>query len=212
MDKAAEWLVEKLRTAGIGNRRVLDAIARVPRDRFVPDRWRDYAWEDRPLPIGEGQTISQPYIVALMTQALDPRPGMKVLEVGTGSGYQTAILAELGTDLYTVEVRPSLLEAARKRLEALGYRNIHYRLGDGHLGWPEFAPYEGIIVTAAPTEIPPALVEQLAPGGRLVIPVGPVPGHQTLWLLLKDADGAIARIDLGGVAFVPLVRGEDGLL
>jgi len=206
----AARLVEHLRRSGIRDERVLEAIARVPRERFVPREWRDEAYADHPLPIGEGQTISQPYIVALMTQALDLKPGEKVLEIGTGSGYQTAILAEMGADLHTVELRPSLLEAARRRLERLGYSNIHYRLGDGHLGWPELAPYDAILVTAAPDEIPPALIEQLAPGGRMVIPVGPTPGYQTLWLILKDRNGGIRRVDLGGVAFVPLVPKEEG--
>ena len=201
-------LIEHLRHAGIGDRRVLEAMRRVPREQFVPPNVRHAAYEDRPLPIKEGQTISQPYIVALMTQALALQPGEKVLEIGTGSGYQTAILAELGADLYTVEVRPVLLETARRRLEALGYKGIHYHLGDGHLGWPAFAPYDAIIVTAAPREIPPALVAQLAEGGRMVIPVGPTAGFQTLWLLLKDEEGNIERVDLGGVAFVPLIDGE----
>ncbi len=210
MREEAARLVEHLRRSGIRDERVLEAIARVPRERFVPREWRDEAYADHPLPIGEGQTISQPYIVALMTQALDLKPGEKVLEIGTGSGYQTAILAEMGADLHTVELRPSLLEAARRRLERLGYSNIHYRLGDGHLGWPELAPYDAILVTAAPDEIPPALIEQLAPGGRMVIPVGPTPGYQTLWLILKDRNGGIRRVDLGGVAFVPLVPKEEG--
>ena len=210
MREEAARLVEHLRRSGIRDERVLEAIARVPRERFVPREWRDEAYADHPLPIGEGQTISQPYIVALMTQALDLKPGEKVLEIGTGSGYQTAILAEMGADLHTVELRPSLLEAARRRLERLGYSNIHYRLGDGHLGWPELAPYDTILVTAAPDEVPPALIEQLAPGGRMVIPVGPTPGYQTLWLILKDRNGGIRRVDLGGVAFVPLVPKEEG--
>ncbi len=207
--KTAAQLVEHLRRSGIRDEAVLEAIARVPRERFVPPAWRDAAYADHPLPIGEGQTISQPYIVALMTQALHLKPGEKVLEIGTGSGYQTAILAELGADLYTVELRPSLQGKARRRLEALGYRNIHYRLGDGYAGWPEFAPYDAILVTAAPAELPSALVEQLAPGGRMVIPIGPAPGYQTLWLILKDRGGGIRRVDLGGVAFVPLVPAEE---
>ncbi len=210
MTDARDRLIEHLRRSGIRDRRVLEAMRRVPREHFVPPTVRHAAYEDHPLPIGEGQTISQPYIVALMTQALALQPGEKVLEIGTGSGYQAAILAELGADLYTVEVRPLLLEAARRRLEALGYEGIHYRLGDGHLGWPEFAPYDAIIVTAAPREIPPALVAQLAEGGRMVIPVGPTAGLQTLWLLLKDEEGNIERVDLGGVAFVPLIGGEAG--
>ncbi len=210
MTDARDRLIEHLQRSGIRDRRVLEAMRRVPREHFVPPTVRHAAYEDHPLPIGEGQTISQPYIVALMTQALALQPGEKVLEIGTGSGYQAAILAELGADLYTVEVRPLLLEAARRRLEALGYEGIHYRLGDGHLGWPEFAPYDAIIVTAAPREIPPALVAQLAEGGRMVIPVGPTAGLQTLWLLLKDEEGNIERVDLGGVAFVPLIGGEAG--
>ena len=184
---------------------VLDAIKRVPRHQFVPEHLQDQAYEDRPLPIGQGQTISQPFVVALMTQALELTPESKVLEIGTGSGYQTAILAELAGDVYTVEVRPELQERARLILEDLGYTNIHYRVGDGWLGWPEEAPFDAIIVTAAAPEWPQALIKQLAEGGRMVIPVGERDWNQTLWLLTK-LDGQLIKESLGPVRFVPLVK------
>jgi len=184
---------------------VLAAIERVPRHRFVPEHLQDQAYEDRPLPIGLEQTISQPYIVALMTQALALTPDSKVLEIGTGSGYQTAILAELAGDVYTVEVRPELQERARQILAELGYDNIHFRVGNGWEGWPEEAPFDAIIVTAAATEIPQALVQQLAPGGRMVIPVGEHEWNQHLWLLTKHEDG-LEKESLGPVRFVPLIK------
>jgi protein-L-isoaspartate(D-aspartate) O-methyltransferase len=166
---------------------------------------KERAYGDHPLSIGHGQTISQPYIVALMTEALEVKPGDKVLEVGTGSGYQTAILAEMDMDVYTIEVIPELQARAEEKLGELGYENISYHLGDGREGWPEHAPYDGIIVTAAPVDIPDALVEQLADGGTLVIPVGPRGRYQTLWKITRDGE-SIHKQDMGGVAFVPLVH------
>ncbi len=188
--------------------RVMQAVAEVPRDRFVPDNLRKAAFDNGPLPIGHGQTISQPYIVALMTDLLRPGAGQRILEIGTGSGYQAAILSLLCERVYTVERVGELGEAAARRLQSLGYHNIETRVGDGYAGWPEHAPYDGIIVTAAAPFIPPALVEQLAPGGRLVIPVGEMYGHQELLLVQKDADGTLHQKDILGVAFVPLVGKE----
>ena len=198
-------MVALIRQRGVRDAALLEALARVPRHRFVPEHLRAEAYGDYPLPIGHGQTISQPYIVALMTEALALQPGDKVLELGTGSGYQAAILAEMGMEVYTVEIVAALHEAARALLEELGYADrIHLRLGDGNAGWPEHAPYTGIIATAAPSQIPPALTDQLAEGGRLVIPVGPRGGYQTLWRITKRGE-ELHREDLGGVAFVPFV-------
>jgi protein-L-isoaspartate(D-aspartate) O-methyltransferase len=198
-----QGMVRLIRSRGVTTPLVLDALARVPRHRFVPETQRVAAYGDHALSIGCQQTISQPYIVALMTDALDLLPGDRVLEVGTGSGYQSAILAEMGMDVYTIERILELYEQAKVCLESLGYA-VHCRLGDGYHGWPEFAPYDGIIATAAPDEIPPALLEQLADGGRLVIPVGPRHGYQTLWKIIRRGD-EIRKIDLGGVAFVPFI-------
>jgi protein-L-isoaspartate(D-aspartate) O-methyltransferase len=176
----------------------------VPRHLFVPDEYRDLAYEDRPLPIGHGQTISQPYIVGLMTEELDVKPGDRVLEIGTGSGYQAAILAKLGVQVYSVEVIPQLARSAQERLTALGY-DVKVKLGDGYQGWEEHAPYDAIIVTAAPEQLPQALVKQLKDGGRLIIPIGPPGGYQTLWRVTKVGN-ELKRYDLGGVAFVPMVH------
>ncbi len=180
------------------------ALQRVDRARFVRPADRDLAWYDGPLEIGHGQTISQPFIVALMTDLLQLRPGDRVLEIGTGSGYQTALLAELAGEVYTVERIEALAERARRRLDELGYRNIHYRIGDGRQGWPEAAPFDAILVTAAARSIPPALLEQLRPGGHLVIPVGPAWQTQRLLDVTRDEDGHVEQRDLLPVAFVPL--------
>ena len=182
---------------------VLDAMAAVPRHLFVPPQYRDQAYEDIPLPIGHGQTISQPYIVALMTQALSLRPDSRVLEIGTGSGYQSAILAHITPTVRSVETIAELAEAARERLQGLGY-GVCVRAGDGRLGWPEHAPYDGIIVTAASPDVPPALAAQLAEGGRLVIPVGEGSWDQMLWLIRRDGD-RLQKQFLADVRFVPLV-------
>jgi protein-L-isoaspartate(D-aspartate) O-methyltransferase len=187
---------------------VLAAVERVPRHRFVPKHLQQQAYDDRPLPIGQGQTISQPFVVALMTQALALTPESSVLEIGTGSGYQTAILAELAGEVYTVEVRPDLQARAKRILDALGYANIRYRTGDGWAGWPEKAPFDAIIVTAAAPEWPRALISQLAEGGRMVIPVGEQDWNQTLWLLTK-LDGNLIKDSLGPVRFVPLIKPEQ---
>jgi len=184
---------------------VLAAIERVPRHRFVPEHLHQHAYDDRPLPIGQGQTISQPFVVALMTQALELTPASKVLEIGTGSGYQTAILAELAGEVYTVEVRPELQERAKRILDDLGYATIHYRIGDGWLGWPQEAPFDAIIVTAAAPEWPQALIGQLAAGGRMVIPIGPEDWNQTLWRTTK-INGDLIKETLGAVRFVPLIK------
>ncbi len=185
---------------------VLAAIARVPRHRFVPPEYQDQAYEDHPLPIGFGQTISQPFVVALMTQLLDLAPAARVLEIGTGCGYQTAILAELAQTVYTVEVISDLARHAEARLAALGYDNIHFRTGNGWEGWPEAAPFDGIVVTAAASDWPPALIDQLAEGGSLVIPVGPAGWDQELWQATK-MEGFLVKRRLGPVRFVPLVAG-----
>ncbi len=192
---------------GIRDTATLRAMRAVPRHRFVPADLRDRAYGDHPLPIGHGQTISQPYIVAYMTEVVGARPGMKVLEVGTGSGYQAAVLAELGCEVYTVEVFAALATSARERLHHLGYRDVVARHADGHFGWVEHAPFDIIVVTAAAGYIPPALVEQLAPGGRMVIPVGGVYGVQHLILVEKRAPDDVRTRNLLPVRFVPLLGG-----
>jgi len=186
--------------------RVLAALRKVRREAFVPQTLVGQAYVNTPLPIGCGQTISQPYIVALMTDLLDLRPEHHVLEVGTGSGYQAAVLAELADSVCSIEVIPELATRAAKVLAAEGYATVALRTGDGALGWPERAPFDAIIVTAAAREVPPALVEQLRPVGRLVIPVGEAFGDQELRLLSKDADGHVTSRWVLGVAFVPLTR------
>lgn len=203
----AKGMVELIRSRGVSDKAVLGAMLRVPRDTFVPGVQRAVAYGDHAIAIGQHQTISQPYIVAEMTAALALHPGDRVLEIGTGSGYQTAILADMGMDVYTIERIAELHEAAKRCLAALGY-HVHCALGDGYYGWPDAAPFTGIIVTAAPTEIPPVLVEQLAEGGRMVVPVGLPHGYQTLWKIVKE-DGEIHKINLGGVAFVPFVHIPD---
>jgi protein-L-isoaspartate(D-aspartate) O-methyltransferase len=190
--------------------RVMDAMARVPRDAFVPEHLKSLAFENGPLPIGHGQTISQPYIVALMTDLLAPQPAHTVLEIGTGSGYQTAVLSLLCRRVYTMDLIPVLVEAADRRLRRLGYTNIESRSGNGYHGWPEHAPYDGIIVTAAASDIPEALVDQLKPGGRMAIPVGLSYMPQELILLTRDSEGRIESRVILDVAFVPLVDEEPG--
>jgi len=190
------------------DRRVMEAMSRVPRDEFVPDELKSSAYDNGPLPIGYGQTISQPYIVALMTDLLDPQPDHRLLEVGTGSGYQAAILSLLCDTVYSVDRVAALTRTARTRLQRLGYDNVQLCSGNGYLGWPEHAPYDGIIVTAAAPYVPEALLTQLKPGGRLVIPVGEHYASQQLQLLTKAPSGEIRRRDILGVAFVPLIDGE----
>lgn len=188
--------------------RVMAAMAKVPRERFVGSYDRYRAFANGPLQIGYGQTISQPYIVALMTDLLEPQADSIVLEVGTGSGYQSAVLAELVQQVYSIEIIGALASAADDRLKDLGYGNVTVRHGDGYHGWPEHAPFDGIIVTAAAPHIPPPLVEQLKPGGRLVIPVGEPGGIQQLMLVEKGGDGSVTRRGILMVAFVPLTRSQ----
>ena len=184
--------------------RVMAVIEKVPRHRFVRESLATAAYRNEPLPIGEGQTISQPYIVALSTDLIDPQPGDVVLEIGTGSGYQAAVLAELVKDVYTIEIVESLGSSAAQRLDALGYRNVHVRIGDGYQGWPEHAPFDGIIVTAAAPSIPEPLLAQLKPGGRMAIPVDAAHGGQDMLLVEKRADGSIAQRVVLRVRFVPM--------
>jgi protein-L-isoaspartate(D-aspartate) O-methyltransferase len=198
----AEMVRSQLRGRDIDDPRVLEAMGRVERHRFVPEAARRNAYDDSPLPIGHGQTISQPYIVAFMTQALDVHPDHRVLEIGTGSGYQAAILAEIVKELYTIEIVPDLGERARATLAELGYKNVQVRIGNGYLGWPEHAPYDRIIVTAAPDEIPPALVGQLRIGGSMAIPIGV--GDQELRILRRTEQGLVTTKTLP-VRFVPMV-------
>ena len=207
----AEIADEVARTKGYLGKAALDervaaALAKVPRERFVPAESAAAAYDNAPLPIGCGQTISQPYIVAVMTDMLEPRASDRVLEIGTGCGYQTAVLAELVAEVYSVEIERELSAEAASRLEALGYTNVELRIGDGALGWPEAAPFDGIIVTAAAARIPTALLAQLKPGRRLVLPVGEAGGHQELTVVEKRADGTTRERETLPVAFVPLRR------
>jgi protein-L-isoaspartate(D-aspartate) O-methyltransferase len=188
--------------------RVMQVIGRVPREEFVPDYQRPHAYENRPLAIGHGQTISQPYIVALMTDLLSPEPKDRVLEIGTGSGYQAAILAELTERVYSIEIIEELGQQARERLARLGYANVSVRIADGYYGWASEAPFDGILVTAAASHIPAPLIEQLKPGGRMVIPIGGRFQVQQLMLIEKTADGRITNRQLLPVRFVPLTGGH----
>jgi protein-L-isoaspartate(D-aspartate) O-methyltransferase len=185
------------------------ALGKVERHRLVPPGERNVAYQNRPLPIGSGQTISQPYIVALSTDLIAPRPGHVVLDVGTGSGYQAAVLAEVVKQVYSIELIEGLGRQAADNLGAMGYRNVEVRIGDGYAGWPEKAPFDGIIVTAAAPSVPPALVAQLKPGGRMVIPVGGEGFGQQLKLITKRADGGTDERDVLAVRFVPLVPGKN---
>lgn len=202
--EARQNMVEnQIEQRGISDVAVLEAMRTVPRHRFVTDEYLEQAYDDHPLPIGFGQTISQPYIVALMTETLQVEAGEKVLEVGTGSGYQAAVLAEMDLEVYTVEIIPELAERASQVLQDLGYTNIAVLAADGYFGWEEHAPYDAIIVTAAPDHLPQPLANQLEEGGRLVIPIGPIGAVQTLWLFEK-IDGELEASNLGAVRFVPL--------
>jgi len=195
---------------GVTDPAVIEAMGVVARHRFVPQDYLDQAYENHPLPIGYGQTISQPYIVALMTETLGLESGRKVLEIGTGSGYQAAVLAEVGADVYSIEIIVPLAEAAAERLAQLGYDDIQLRVGDGYYGWPEAAPFDAIIVTAAPDHVPQPLLEQLGVGGVMVIPIGPPGGYQELWRLRRLSEDKVESTNLGGVRFVPLVRQAEG--
>jgi protein-L-isoaspartate(D-aspartate) O-methyltransferase len=196
----------QIEARGVRDQLVLDAMRAVPRHRFVPGEYVARSYADHPLPIGYGQTISQPYIVALMSEALEVEAGDRVLEIGTGSGYQAAVLAEMGVGVYTVEIIPELAEQAEVALREAGYPDVEVRAADGYYGWEEHAPFDGIIVTAAPDHIPQPLVAQLAPGARMVIPIGPVGAIQTLWVFTADADGELTAENLGSVSFVPFTR------
>lgn len=200
-EKQRRQLVADIRSQGVRDKAVLDAIQAVPRHRFVPDELRQRAYENRPLPIGHEQTISQPYIVAYMTEAADIKAGEKVLEIGTGSGYQAAVLAKLARDVYSIEIIPELAESARALLKELGYDNIHVRAGNGYEGWPEHAPFDAIVVTAAPDSVPQALVDQLAVNGKMVIPVGT--GYQEMMIITRTKSG-LKRERTIPVRFVPM--------
>jgi protein-L-isoaspartate(D-aspartate) O-methyltransferase len=200
-------VARQIAARGVDDARVLDAMRAVPRHRFIPADGRDIAYGDHPVPIGHRQTISQPYIVAYMTQALALQPGHKVLEIGTGSGYQAALLAEMAAQVYTIEIVAPLAERARTTLEALGYTNIHYRVGDGYVGWPEAAPFDAIMLTASPPTIPQPLLDQLAIGGVMIAPVGR--GDQELVRITRTAQG-LDRQRVMGVRFVPMTgRAQD---
>jgi len=206
---ARQRMVERqIEARGVRDTRVLEAMRKVPRHLFVPESYVSMAYADFPLAIGEGQTISQPYIVAFMTEALSLKPEDRVLEIGTGSGYQAAVLAEIVKEVYTIEIIPSLGKRARKLLEELGYDNVHVKIGDGYKGWPEKAPFDAVIVTCAPEAIPQALIEQLEEGGRMIIPVGRTGAVQELVRGVK-VDGELRTQEVLPVRFVPMVRGED---
>jgi len=210
VEEVAALYVETARETGLRamSPAVRAALGKVERHRFVPESQRALAYRNHPLPIGAGQTISQPYIVALSTDLVAPRPGDKVLEVGTGSGYQAAMLAEIVSQVYSIELIEDLGREAAARLAALGYKNVEVRIGDGYQGWPEKAPFDGIVVTAAAPYVPEALVAQLAPGGRMVIPVGERHGVQELLVITKREDGSLERRSVLPVRFVPLVPGN----
>lgn len=189
---------------GIKDKKALDAMARIPRHLFVEERLRERAYADYPLPIGDGQTISQPYVVALMTEALRLRPGDRVLEIGTGSGYQAAVLAEIVKEVYTIEIRKSLADMAEKRFKELGYKNVKVKYADGYFGWEEYAPFDAIIITASANHIPPPLIRQIKEGGRLILPLGNTVYYQMLTLLTKKK-GDLDVEQMGSVAFVPMI-------
>ena len=201
-------MVREIAARGEVDTRTLQALARVPRHLFVPEMIREQAYGDHPLPLGYGQTISQPYVVGWMTSLLALEGGERVLEIGTGSGYQTAVLAEMAAHVFSIEIVAQLARRAAQTLAALGYHNVSLRTGDGNRGWPEEAPFDAIMLTAAPPQLPQAVAAQLARGGRLVAPVGAGSGSQMLRLITRRPDGALHQQSLGGVRFVPLVAGE----
>jgi len=205
--KRKQMVQRQLKTRGISDRKVLEVMGQVKRHLFVPPELREVAYEDTPLPIGYDQTISQPYIVAYMTEAAELKPDDRVLEIGTGSGYQAAVLAEIVKEVYTIEILKPLADSAREKLERLGYRNIKVKWGDGYKGWPEYAPFDAIVVTAAPDSIPQDLIKQLKIGGKMVVPVGSF--FQELYLIVRKEKG-IEKKALLPVRFVPMVHGERG--
>lgn len=200
-EKQRRNLIDQLRSQGISSTTVLDAMLKVPRHKFVPSSQRHMAYQNRPLPIGHDQTISQPFIVGYMTEAASIAPGEKVLEIGTGSGYQAAVLAELAKEVYTIEIIPELAEGARSVLRELGYKNVQVKTGNGYEGWPEHAPFDAIVVTAAPDKVPQALVNQLALRGKMVIPVGTT--FQEMVIITRDETGVVERRTIP-VRFVPM--------
>ncbi len=206
-EKREAMVKETIERRGVNDKAVLEAMRTVKRHLFVPKELAPEAYTDSPLPIGQGQTISQPYMVAYMTEVIKPKPEIKVLEVGTGSGYQAAVLAEIVKEVYTIEIVPELGKTAAERLKTLGYSNIQTRIGDGYIGWKEHAPFDAIIVTAGAESVPPPLLEQLKEGGRMVIPVGPAFMTQTLKLIEKRKGKAVSK-NLMPVVFVPFTRSE----
>jgi len=200
---------EQIAGRGIIDKRVLNAMSKIPRHLFVEDSLKRQAYEDHPLPIGEGQTISQPYVVALMTEALKLKSSDRVLEIGTGSGYQTAVLAEIAGEVYTIEIRERLKETASRLLGELGYKNVRTKYADGYFGWEEYAPFDAIIITASANHIPPPLLKQLKEGGRLIIPLGSTLYYQTLTLVTKQRGEPLVE-QMGGVAFVPMTGKAQG--
>ena len=206
--RTREKMVEdQIESRGISNQPTLDAMKKVPRHKFVPPNLLDRAYDDGPLPIGYGQTISQPYIVAYMTAVIDPKPGQKILEIGTGSGYQAAVLAEIIDSVFTIEIITELYKSSEKRLKELGYKNVLCKNADGYYGWKKYAPFDAIIVTAAAEYIPPPLIEQLKDGGKMIIPVGSPFLNQTLILVEKNGE-EITTTSLLPVRFVPFTRGD----
>jgi len=203
--KKRQIMIEKdIRGRGVTDKKVLDVMGKTPRHLFVEGHLRDAAYEDYPLPIDEGQTISQPYVVALMTEVLQLKPSDRVLEIGTGSGYQAAILAEIVKEVYTIEIRKGLAEKAEKRLKDMGYKNVKVKYGDGYFGWEEYTPFDAIIITAAANHIPPSLIKQLKEGGRLIIPLGSTVYSQTLILAIKKK-GELNLQEITSVRFVPMI-------
>lgn len=200
-EKCWDMVENQIISRGIKNPIVLDAMLKVKRHLFVPEQYLDSAYVDKPIPIEEGQTVSQPYIVALMTDLLTPEPGKRILEIGTGSGYQTAILAEIGCQVYTIEIIENIAIKTRKILDGLGYSNIEFKIADGYLGWTDNAPFEAIIVTAAPKEVPELLLDQLSDGGKLIIPVGDENQHL---LLVEKNEKEITKKKITSVRFVPM--------
>ena len=206
VSERVKMVEDQIKGRGIKDLSVLKAVSTVKRELFVPEKYRDLAYSDRPLPIGHNQTISQPYIVAYMTEQLQVEKDQKVLEIGTGSGYQAAVLAELVNHVFTIEIIPELAEGAEKVLNKTGYDNITIRTGDGYKGWPDQAPFDRIMVTAAPEEIPEKLVQQLANDGRMIIPVGANLFMQYLWVIKRDKNGKITKEKILPVRFVPMVK------